>query len=126
MSVDQLKKDTNFEVVLKKKTILSRESQAFVCDVFALIQDLEPDLSREQASRALSRHILQKENTVKKNIVKFQASTTSRSSVTVEQQSRWHKTYDNVLNTLREKTTGKCRKSGKNIWGTHTPFHSWR
>ena len=114
-----------------RKPMISKEDQGFVCDVLAradrgnegknrkeaidLIQDLAPELSRKQASRALTVHILEKENNVKKNIIKSQASTTSRSSITVDQQFRWHNTYENCLNILRNKNVGKCKKSGKSF-----------
>ena len=49
----------------------------------------------------------------KKRIVKAQRTTTKRSQITVAQQYRWFKKYQEGLNFLREKNTGRCRKLGR-------------
>ena len=49
----------------------------------------------------------------KKRIVKAQRTTTKRSQITVAQQYRWFKKYQEGLNFLREKNTGICRKPGR-------------
>ena len=51
--------------------------------------------------------------TFQKYVLGSQATSTNRSSITIEQQFRWHKTYDNVLNLLRTRNVGLCRKSNK-------------
>ena len=42
-----------------------------------------------------------------------QATTTKRSCCTVEQQFRWFRQYEDALNFLRQKNTGRCRRTGK-------------
>ena len=42
-----------------------------------------------------------------------QRTTTKRSAITVAQQYRWFKRYEEGLKFLREKNTGVCRKTGK-------------
>ena len=45
--------------------------------------------------------------------MKAQATTIKRSAITVEQQFRWHHTYEQALNLLRARNTGVCKETGK-------------
>ena len=56
-----------------------------------MVQDLAPELTRNQARDAFRRTIHPSNKDTLTNIVKVQASTTKRSAITVPQQYRWHK-----------------------------------
>jgi hypothetical protein len=78
-----------------------------------MLQELKPELSRKQASNAWSNNIMKNYRKEITGVVKAQATTVKRSAITVEQQYRWHTTYESCLNLLHEKNTGQCRKTGK-------------
>ena len=77
-----------------------------------MIQDLKPELSRNQAEQAL-RTVRETHAGELTGIVKAQATTTKRSAVTVTQQYRWHALYDAALEKLRAHNTGRCGLTGK-------------
>ena len=83
-------------------------------EAISTLQELEPDLSRKQATNFFNRTFFQKnKGKVKKNLVKAQKTTTKRSQITVAQQYRWFKKYEEALNWLRQKNTGFCNRTGK-------------
>ena len=55
-----------------------------------MVHDLMPMLSRKQVSQTFLRTIRPGHSSELSNIVKAQASTTKRSSITIPQQYRWH------------------------------------
>ena len=78
------------------------------------IRELNPDLSFIQAKCRFNRTlVLGHPDKSKKHEAKAQATATRRSAITVEQQFRWHTTYDGALNDLRRLNTGLCRLTGK-------------
>ena len=77
-----------------------------------MIQDLKPELSRNQAEQAL-RTVRDTHAGELTGIAKAQATTTKRSAVTVTQQYRWHALYDAALEKLRAHNTGRCGLTGK-------------
>ena len=50
---------------------------------------------------------------MKSTLVVAQSTTTKRYAITIEQQYCWYKTIELSYGELREKNTGKCRKSRK-------------
>ena len=80
------------------------------------IVDLKENLSRNSASRQLSRYVLVQgaaANIIKPTTQKAQATTADRTSINLPQQYRWHTLVDSLFAQLREKNTGLCRKTGK-------------
>ena len=78
------------------------------------IRKLNTDLSFIQEKRHFNRTLVPGHpDKLKKHKVKAQATTTRRLAITVEQQFRWHMTYDGALNDLRRLNTGVCRLTGK-------------
>lgn len=115
---------------LGRPALVSSEQSQFVADVIRradrandgktvgetiqIVQDLVPKLSRKQASNSLKRTIRRHHKDVlTKTAVVAQGTTTRRTAITLGQQFRWHKTYDQGLEFLRTKNTGVCRVTGK-------------
>ena len=79
----------------------------------SMISDLQPDLSDKQIDNFVGRTFFDSHKDTVKRPVMAQATTTKRSNCTVAEQFRWFNTYADALNFLREKNTGRCRKTGK-------------
>jgi hypothetical protein len=83
-------------------------------EMIDLLQDVQPELSREQAANTWDRTLKDERNKyLKPKLMRAQATTTKRSAITVEQQYRWFTTYNNAVDFLREKNTGRCKKTGR-------------
>eukprot|EP00966_Prymnesium_polylepis_P331768 7387342-Prymnesium_polylepis.1 len=87
-------------------TMLLPDTEQFVVDVLRrrdrandglgrrggiqLVQDLQPELTAQQAASQFDRNVRAKHKEVLTGIVKAEATTTKRSAITVAQQYRWH------------------------------------
>ena len=125
-----------------RNTLLSKKECVFFGDVLAradrgdegkscseaidLVQEVNQNLTRPQASRQLTDNILRKNEMVKNSLVKSTATTTIRSAITVEQQFRWFYIYDACLTKLRESNKGLCKKSGKMFGEVIQHFRKWK
>jgi hypothetical protein len=91
---------------------------SLLCVYPSLLSPLCPELSRKQGANSF-RQTVWKINTdvLKPNCVRAQATTRKRSqsAITVAQQYRWFKTYEDAWNYLREKNTEVCRLTGKTL-----------
>lgn len=103
-------------------SLVDSETQKFLVDVMrrrdrgndgmnrreavAMLQDLKPDLSRQQLSDTFRNTVRRNHSSELTNIVKAQASTTKRGQITVAQQFRWHQAVDSAFRQLREWNTG--------------------
>jgi hypothetical protein len=114
-----------------RQPIVPKKDQHFVADVLAqkdrgndgatpsealdMINDLHPELSREQMVRDHFRNTLKPNHPhlLKLKSAVAQATTTKRTAITVTQQYRWYKTIDEAYNFTREENTGKCNLTGK-------------
>jgi hypothetical protein len=112
--------------------LIKKKDQEFVAQVLArldrandgatlpeaidIVQQLDPDLSRQQARMAFRRTVhLQHPTLLKPKLRVAQSTTTKRSAITVMQQYRWHTTYESALNELRRRNTGVCKVTGKSF-----------
>ena len=83
-----------------------------------LIQQVNPDITREAARLQLSRNVIPKnaaEGLIKSKVQTVQATTSDRTNINVAQQYRWHRNVDKSYNDLEEKNTGRCNKTGKSF-----------
>ena len=83
-----------------------------------IIMDIEPDLTRKQASRQLSRVILpvaHANGILKKSLQKVQCTTSDRIAISIPQQYRWHIAVDAEYDFLRENNRGLCAKTKKSF-----------
>lgn len=81
-----------------------------------VIQEMRPELSRQQASRQVSRRVLPenaRKGVLKPHKVKAQPTTTDRTAITWNQQYRWHLLISSELDFLRKNNTGTCPVTGK-------------
>lgn len=90
-----------------RPSLINNDTQAFLIDVIrrqdrgnegfsnkeavAMVTDLRPDLSLQQATNSFRRTIRRNHKEVLTSIVKAQASTTKCNQITIPQQYRWHK-----------------------------------
>ena len=84
-------------------------------EVIDNIQELNHTITRESASRQLSRRILPdnaKAGILKPLSQKVQASTSDCTNTNVAQQYRWHSLVDDIYKQMRENSTGVCAVTG--------------
>ena len=113
-----------------RPSLLTKGNQGFIADALAcldrandgsdlpgaidLVQDINPHLSRTQARQTFSRTIRPNQpNLLKPKTMTAQATTTKRSAITVPQQFRWLRTYNDCLDDLRRGNMGVCNLTGK-------------
>jgi len=79
-----------------------------------MVQDVGGNnFSQLSARRHLSRMLTKNfSHLIKKKPVVAQATTTKRSAITVEQQFRWHRTYEGALNEMCRRNQGLCHLTG--------------
>jgi hypothetical protein len=109
--------------------LIAEADQQFLADVLArkdrgndgaspaeaidYVIEISPKLTRDQARQHLNRTLLRNHpDQVKPKPKVAQATTTKRSAITVEQQFRWHATYDSCLDELKKRNTGLCQLTG--------------
>jgi hypothetical protein len=96
------------------RNVLARKDQANeganYQEAVDLVQELDQNLTQEQARHHLSRTLLKGDTSiVKSKAVVAQQTTTERSNITVPQQYRWHQNYEHSLDELRRNNTDVCR-----------------
>ena len=105
-----------------KPGLLNKDEGRFVCDVLRrydrgndgqgitkavdIVREIRPQLTRKQAADCFRRTIRRNWARVLSGPVKAQATTTKRTGVTVEQQYRWHMTFEEGLAELRKRNRG--------------------
>ena len=78
------------------------------------MQEIEPDLTQGHAHNFFNRtFFLKNKGKLKKKLIKAQRTMMNRSQVTVAQQFRWFKNFEEALSWLRKVNMGVCRKTGK-------------
>jgi hypothetical protein len=94
-----------------------RENEGLnVQEAIELIQELDPNISQEQARFHLSHTFIKGDTSiVKTKSVVAQYTTTKCINIMMPQQYRWHMIYESSLGELRKRNTGVCRLSGKNV-----------
>ena len=82
-----------------------------------LVVELNPKLDRVIASRQVTRNIIPKsiERGYIKGFVTPQATTSTRSAITVEKQFRLHTLVEEKIKQLKLRNKGVCSVSGKNF-----------
>ena len=105
----------NCEFLIQHTIHADRANDGFTqTQVVQNLQQLEPDLSFNQAKNYIHRTLKKKsECRIKRRHVKAQQTTSKRSQCTVAQQFRWFKNYKRAISFLQEKNTGICKKTGK-------------
>ena len=114
-----------------RKPNLTKNQTEFIADVLSradranegknrkeavdLVLELNPQLCRSRASKALTNHVLRKSEKVKNSLVVAQSTTTKRSVITIDQQFRWHKTIEYAYGELCSRNKGVCTKTGKSF-----------
>ena len=115
-----------------KKNLLTNQDVKFIGGVLAranrgndgmsrkeakdVIQDLNPNISREGACKLLTRRVMPENaatGLLKKTTQKVQATTSDRTNINLAQQYRWHRLVDHEYDRLRDLNKGRCKKSGK-------------
>ena len=93
------------------------------CEMIDLVQEFNPHLECLAESRKVSHHIIPetKQAGYIKGFVTPQSTTTDRSAITVEQQSRWHTLVEDQCNILILHHDGVCPVSGK-YFGELMPY----
>ena len=76
--------------------------------------NLQPELSQRQVQNHVNRTFKKRHaDVIKSKAVKAQKTTSKRCQITVAQQLRWHKRFDEGIKFLREQNTGLCKLTGK-------------
>ena len=113
-----------------RKSIVSSNNIDFLADIvvradqandgltrkesISTLQELYPKLTCIQAQQYFDRKFFKNNaSEVKKRLVKAQQIMTKWIQITVDQKYWWLKKYQEGLNFLREKNTGRCRKLGR-------------
>ena len=81
-----------------------------------VVQEINPELSRAQASYQVRANILPKnaaKGVLKPNLVKAQGTTSDRTGISVASQYRWHYLVEEILRRANRVNTGTCPVTGK-------------